>query len=176
MEISFGESLLELVLRGIPEGFLYIFAGYAISKYKIHTKRFVLSGFLLALVGYLVRFFLPVQFGIHIIFILIGCFLILNLLNKIPLLRAISASLILIIVAFVTEILNALVIALIKGIPMQEIMKDSALLEGLFNSPMEKLLMGIPSLVVMALIFGIIYYVSYRKNKLKDAFITEDIE
>ena len=160
-------SVVEIVLRGIPEGFLFIFAGHAISNSKIDLKRFLLSGSLLALIGSLIRY-LPINFGVHSFLIIFVCIIILNNICKIPLIKAISSSLIIMIVGFATESINGLFLQYVLKKDMDMILNNS--------NPLVKVYYGIPSLILMGLIIWIVYYINKKRREKKNVSDREDIE
>jgi len=168
-------TLLEFFLRGIPEGYLFIFAGYTFSKTKLNTKKLIFSGFVLGVIGYLVRF-LPISFGVHSVLILIACIVMLNTWHKIPLIKAISAGMIIMIIAFSAEIVNGLLIAVSQGIKIVDIIQNPSVNNIEFANATQKLIYGLPSLLFMWLVV-LVFYVTYkRKDKLIDASDSNDIE
>lgn len=153
----FNAPLIEFLLRGIPESLLFIFAGYAFSKSRIDFKRFLIGGFLFSVIGYLIKL-LPINFGIHSVLVIIACIIVLNNINKIPLMRAISSSLIVTIIGFASESLNALFI--------QNVLKKD--LNVIFENSIQKTLYGLPSMALMGIVIGIVYFICYKKDKLVD--------
>ena len=168
-------TLLEFFLRGIPEGFLFIFAGYTFSKTRVNVKKFIISGFVLGMIGYLVRF-LPISFGVHSVLILIACILMLNAIHKIPLIKAISSGLIMMIIAFAAEIINGILIAFFRGFSLLEIIHDFKVIDIEFVNATQKLLYGLPSLTIMGLVLTVIYMTYKKKDKLTDAVDRKNIE
>jgi hypothetical protein len=158
-------TVVEFFFRLIPEAFLFIFAGYAFSKTKVNLKRYLLSGAVLSIIGYLVRM-LPINFGIHSVLILVACIVLLVTINKIPMMKAVSASLIIMIVGFAAEALNGIFIQNVLG-------KD---MELIFQDPSQKVLYGLPSLGLMGLIIAIVYIIHYKRDKLTDVLNREDIK
>ena len=168
-------SLLEFVLRGIPEGFLFIFAGYTFSKTKVDFKKFLLAGALLSLLGYAIRL-LPIHFGIHSVLVLIVCIILLSIISNISIMKAVSATFIMLIIGFAAEILNIVVLALVKGMDTMELFNNQELLDGLFTSEKERILLSFPSIGFMAIIVISFYMVYKQKGKLQDASDRKDFE
>lgn len=146
-------TLLEFFVRGIPEAFLFILAAHAFSKSKIHKNRYILSSLLYNCIVYTIRL-LPIQYGIHSVlnvFVLI----VLNVnLNKINLIKTIQASIITILLQFMCEGINVLII--------QHVFKAD--MNYIFNEPVLKTLYGLPAVVIFACIV-ILYYIRLKKRK-----------
>ena len=70
-------SCFEFLFRTIPEGLLFILAIYIFSGVKFEVKRFLVSGFVLAIVTFLVRM-LPISYGIHTMLNIIIFFIIID--------------------------------------------------------------------------------------------------
>ena len=168
-------TVLEFILRGIPEGYLFIFAGYTFSKTRLNIRKFIVSGLLLGIIGYLVRF-LPISFGVHSVLILIACIVMLHTVHKIPLIKAISSGMAIMLIAFAAEILNGALIALIRGFRLTELVHDPQLINIEFANATQKLIYGIPSLTLMWLVVIIFYTIYKKKDKLIDAYDRKDIE
>lgn len=146
-------SLLELFFRAIPEAFLFIFAIYAFSKTAINIKKYLISSILFVIIAYSIKF-LPIQYGVHTILIFISMIPLTVNINKIHILKAIQSSIIVIILQFICEAINIFII--------QNIFKMD--LNYVFNNPTLKILYGIPSLLIFALIVTL-YYVRLLRRK-----------
>ena len=99
----------EFFARGLPEGFLFIFAAYTFSKNYINIKRYILSSIIYVIIAYTIRF-LPINYGVHTI---LNLFIFITLtvnINKINLVEAIRANLISVILLFTCEGINVLII------------------------------------------------------------------
>ncbi|MGL4738757.1 MAG: hypothetical protein ACRCW2_14990, partial [Cellulosilyticaceae bacterium] len=64
--IKLNLSMIEFLLRAIPEGFIVIFGVYAFSKTRVVKKNLLIAGSILALSLYLIRA-IPISYGIHTI-------------------------------------------------------------------------------------------------------------
>jgi len=62
-------SIVELIIRGIPEGLLFMWACGTLSKTKILLSRYLVSTIILVVVSYNVRN-LPISIGINTLLIL----------------------------------------------------------------------------------------------------------
>lgn len=146
-------SWFEFIVRGIPEEFLFVFAVHAFTKTGINLKKYLLSGTVLWVLAYLIRF-LPIQYGIHTILGLIVLILLVNFINKIDIIKTIRAAIIAFILEFVFEGLNLFFIQFVLKIDMDMMM----------NNPILKPLYGLPSIILFG-IFVIAYYFRLSKRK-----------
>ena len=151
--------LLELFLRGIPEGFLIIFSVYAFSKTIVNKKRYLISSIIFLVAVYLIRL-LPIQFAVHTILGLIMTIVLTVNINKIPIIKSIQACIVATIVESICEGLNILVIQYVFRLDINYV----------FNEPTLKIVFGIPSLLIFACI-AIFYYISkFKRKELRDVF------
>ena len=146
-------SLLELLIRVIPEIAIYMWACYLLSKTKFHLNRYLVSIIVLTLATYMVRS-LPISLGINTVLSL-GLLIIINInINKISVIKSISISVSIIILESLCELINMLMIKyLLKA--------DLTLV---FNNPFVKTIYGIPSLVLFVLSIIIINAVLNKKK------------
>lgn len=134
-------SIWELIFRTIPEGFVFIFASYAIAGKKIEKDKYILSSILLGVIGYLIRM-LPIHFGVHTILLIMVHILMTSLINGIEVKRAVSAALISVIIMFLSEGLNVVMLDKIFNVEFQDVM----------SNVYTKLLYGIPSFILFTII------------------------
>lgn len=156
-------SVVELFLRLIPEGFLFMFAGYVFSKVPLNKGRFVRSSIMLAIVGYLIRL-LPINFGVHSILAIIAFITLSIVINKISSVKSIIAAIIIFITQFTSEFISFI------------IMKEMIILDinGIMSNPIKKLIFGMPSLAMTACIVGMYYFILLKRNQLKRNLNTSD--
>ena len=146
-------TLIEFLVRDIPEAFLFIFAAYAFSKTAVKVKRYLASSILLAVMVYFIRS-LPIQYGVNtILSIIIFIVLIINI-NQIDTIKSIKVVVITVILEFICEGINIFII--------QSILKLNV--NYIFSDPILKILYGIPSLLLMGCIIAI-YYIRLLKRK-----------
>ncbi len=145
-------SILEFILRTLPESCILILAGYVFSKRKIHKKNFCLSSMVLATVTYLVRI-LPIHFGVHTIILIMAYILVCVWINNIDTIKAISAVLVSASMLFVFEGINFYLL-----VNLFKIKTEIA-----FNKPILKILYLYPSLIL----FGIVIFLAYKKLRLR---------
>ena len=146
-------TLMEFFTRGLPEAFLFIFAAYAFSKRFIDIKKYIISSVLYGFMAYMVRF-LPIHYGVHTIMnVFIIIILTVNI-NNIDLISSIRSAITVIILQFICEGINVLIIQYILRVDMNYV----------FNDPVLKTLYGIPSIIVFACV-AITYYIRLLRRK-----------
>jgi hypothetical protein len=148
-------SIVELFFRMIPESFLFIYATYVFSKKAIALRSFILSSILLGISTYVIRL-LPIHSGINNI-LSMAVFIVLSAkVNRIDLVKSIQVVFMSIILGFICEGINVL---LIKYVFMQDI-------NFIFNDPKLKMFYGIPSLLLYSLIlFMVIFFYKMQSKK-----------
>lgn len=157
-------TLLEFFLRGLPEDFLLTFAVYAFSKTVINAKKYIISSILLTLIVYLIRF-LPIQIGVNTILNIFGLIFLTVNINKISIIKSIQACIMTIILEFICEGINMLVIQYIFKLNINSVFKEPTL----------KILYGIPSLLIFACFITLYYMKKLKKKELGDVFNGEII-
>ncbi len=148
-------TLFEFLIRGIPESFFFVLAIYAFAKKRIQWVPFLISGVILILITYGVRF-LPINFGVHIVFNLIALVLLSVFLNKIDILTSVKGAMFAVLSMVLCEALNVLVLQLIYGDKLTDIIGDS----------FRKAVAGTPGFVVYMVIVTTYYILSMRKVKI----------
>ncbi|WP_298845863.1 hypothetical protein [Clostridium sp.] len=145
--------LLELLIRGIPEGAIYIWACYILSKTKFHLNRYLLSTALLVFITFIVRR-LPISLGINTVLSLCLLIIINIKINKISIIKSISISVSIIILASLCELINMLMIKYLFKSDLTHV----------WNNPFLKTIYGIPSLVLFVLSIIIINVILNKKK------------
>lgn len=149
-------TLLEGLIRGVPEAFIMVLAMYAFSNKKLDEKKYLISSLTIAIIMYLVRI-LPISYGVHTIlnvFVLI--FLTFNV-NKIDLIVSIKSSILVLLTLFICESTNIWLVHSVLNCD----------LDVLFNNPMKKIISGIPSTIMFATIVTSCYILASQKGKLR---------
>ncbi|MFT5872828.1 MAG: hypothetical protein ACI8WT_001765 [Clostridium sp.] len=134
-------SLIEFILRVIPEAFLIIMSINLFSYKRIDSKRYITSSIFIAISTYLVRM-LPINYSVHTIINMIIFILISVSINKISIIKAISSVLKVIITISICEFINVVVLDKIMKLDIQTI----------YNEPLKKILYSMPSLVMFSII------------------------
>lgn len=146
-------TVWEMIFRGIPEGAVFIFLGYVLSNKKVNILRLILSAIIFSLSTYTVRL-LPIKFGIHSLIIGLLTVFILNIINKINLLKSFITAFLSIVVLYICEWINIIILKKIIGQAFYT----------LRERPMENILYNYPALV---LFFIIVLIIKYFFNKSK---------
>lgn len=146
-------SFLELVTRGVPESFLFVYSVYIITNTKIDNKKYFLSSIMLALIGFFNRL-LPISYGIHTILNIIVLVILSTYIIKINVLQSIKASLLICIIMFICEGVNMFLIQILYGDNIVKVL----------TNPVLKTLYGIPSLIMTTIIILIIKFLLNKKR------------
>lgn len=147
-------SLLELFLRLIPEGIIISFALYILSNVKIDKKKLLISGVIFGISIYLIRL-LPIHFGVHTILLIIIYIVISVNFNKINLLKAISSSLVTLMILSACDFINFFMIVHVFNISIEYLLKD----------PLTKTLLGLPGLGLFFIIILVFYKIKYKNSE-----------
>lgn len=149
-------TLLELIIKGIPEAIIFTLGMYAFSKTKIRKetwKKFVLFALLMFTWTYIVRL-LPINYGVNMMLVLIFTIFLGAMFLKIPLFQCVKASL-----------LNAVAIVLGEGL-------NFLLLQGVYGTQRTQEIIGDPFLkaintIPSTFVFGVIVLIAYYFNVLR---------
>jgi hypothetical protein len=144
---------IEFFLRAVPEGFLFIFAVYIFSKTNIIKKKYIVSSVLFAVIMFIVRL-LPINYGVHTILGLMFLVILTSTYNKVDVIKSMRSALILVLIQFLTEGINILILNLIPNINIYTLVED----------PIIKAIVGLPSLIMATLVVYIFYAVNKKKE------------
>lgn len=147
-------SPIEFILRGLPEGFLVIFAVYIFSKAKIDKKKYLVTSIIFSLIIYIVRL-LPISYGVHMILSLFSLLLIIVFYNKIDVIKGIKSIIFIYLIQLISELINVLILN-IMNIDLEVLSLD----------PVYKNILGFPSLIITAIIIYIIFRFNKKRRKL----------
>lgn len=147
----FKVHFIEMFIRAIPEQTLLVIGSYILSRTKLNVKKALLSGIIMGVSLYIFRL-LPVQFGFHTLFAILLLAFLNYKVNKINLIKSIEVSSLNYILLFASETFLALI--------LQSIFKVN--LDMVFQNPIRKTLLGIPSLII----FVIFIYLIDRIQKI----------
>lgn len=143
---------IEFLLRGIPEGFLFILSIYVFSKVNINKKRYIISSLLYSITTYIIRL-LPINYGVHTILSLLFLGILIIYYNKIDVVKALRGTIIIFLIQFLTEGINVILLNIM-----------SIDIDNLSNDPLMKSALGIPSLLFSYLIVCLFYFINKRKR------------
>jgi len=149
-------TLLEFFTRGLPEAFIFILAAYAFSKKIINIQKYIISSLLFVILVYTIRS-LPIHYGVHAILNIFIFIVITVNINKIELIKSMRAGIIAIILEFLCEGINVLII--------QYIFKAD--INYVFKEPVLKILYGIPSMLIFAILVNVYYIILLKRKELK---------
>lgn len=156
-------SLTQLLIIGIPQGFLIVLALYILTRTKINLGKYLSLSVVFTLTTYLVRF-LPISIGVNSMLsflVLILIFLIVYKLDLIKIINLIINTLVILLVVCISEIVNAFSLKLFFGIT-QKTLNES--------TPLLKSICMIPSNVMLVLFVLISHLVikNYLKKEKED--------
>jgi hypothetical protein len=151
---AFLSSLIELAIKGIPEGLLDVLAIYIFTKTPFEKKKFlfVCAPFIIAV--YIIRW-LPINYGVNTMLNLLVLIILFVAVNKTEISRVIISVIAVTVLLFLSEELNILLLTTVYGTS-----KTAELL----TSTLGKTLYGIPSTIF----YGIGIYISYSIIKKRD--------
>ncbi|KNZ41768.1 hypothetical protein [Acetobacterium bakii] len=146
-------SILEIILKGIPENLIFTLGLFAFTKTRIKSKPYWIAAIMIFVAVYILRL-MPINYSVNIMINVIFCTVLgINVL-KISLLQSVKANLLTFSAILVGEATNYFLLQSICGSQkMLEIMGD----------PMTKVIYTIPSTIV----FGAIIFTAYYFNVIK---------
>jgi hypothetical protein len=146
--------IIELFLRAIPEGLIFVFAVYVFSKTTVNRNRYILSSMLFGVIAYSIRL-LPIDYGIHTVITLIVYIALVTNVNKIYIVKSIQLCIINFIIMFLCEGINMIIIKFVLKKDLEVIAQNSAL-KAVYTSP---------SILIFACIIAIYYFRTVKKSK-----------
>lgn len=118
------QPIYSLFLRMIPENFLVLYSICILTSSKFNYKKLLISSIIGGTVLYLIRF-LPIHFGVHtILIILFNIFLVVKF-NGIEIQKAISGSLMAVIICFVADMIIIFLYTKIFQFPSEIILNQT---------------------------------------------------
>jgi hypothetical protein len=145
------QPIIAFFINNIPTGILAIYSVYMISRIKLEWGKIIFSGFVFAVLIYIIRM-LPVKFGTHTIILMCFYVLILIKINHIDILKAVKGCVIFIVLLYISEIVSFKLMSGIIGLDLEEIAADPLLLASL----------SIPSLIFVFITVNIICLIKNR--------------
>jgi hypothetical protein len=155
-------SLIQLIIIGVPQGFLLVGWVYVSTKTKFDIKKYLILSLIFTLATYFIRF-LPIAVGVNTMLsmlILILAFQLVYRFNLQKIIKLIISVIGVILVITASELLNGILLNVIFGqAKAQELINSS--------SPLTKSLSFIPSNVVFAVALLVLYMVFSKMGKNK---------
>lgn len=153
-------SLIELLIKGMPEGIISIFGLFILTKTKFDLKKFLFSSISLIFLTYLIRF-LPLSYGVNTMLSLLVIIVIAVVLNSIDLSKSIKATLIIAAIIILSETIT---------VGFMQIYLGKEKLNLIMGEPISKSIASIPSTLIYGIVVAVIFFVyrrkfSYKKDK-----------
>lgn len=150
-------SLLEVIVKGIPESLLVILCVYFFCKIKPKRNQLIMIWLVHVVITYLARVLLP-GFGMPLLINVVILVILFNTFLKVPMAKVINGALITILFVILAEALNFLLIKVFFGDKMEAIMADPSL----------KVIYTIPSTVTLAILVFVLYYFNFIRKQKKN--------
>lgn len=144
---------IEIILRAIPEGLLYMLGLYIFSNTNIIKAKYIVSSIIIGLSIYIFRT-LPVSYGVHTVLTILLIVFVSSTYNKIEVIFSIKSTIIMFIIQFLSEGINILLLKLIPGLD----------LDRLFSIAIYKNLLGVPSLFISLITLLLLKKYFYKKK------------
>ena len=151
---SISISLIELIVKGIPEGLLDVLAVFIITRQPFVTKKYIIISVVFILSNYLIRL-LPINFGVNTMIGLLILVLLFVFFTKTDVPKLIKSTIIILITLFLCEMANVAILTLIFG---------QTKLDDILLDPMLKAAYGVPSTVLFGLSVFIMSKIVKKKN------------
>ena len=146
-------SLIEFLLRTIPEAFMITYAIILLSnKIGIGIKKYLLYSLVLSVSTFLIRMF-PISFGLHIIINIIVTISIMTIVG-IPLIKSIHNTFFMYFILSISEFIN---IGILKSFNVNSYLDGANVIK--------RLLAGSPSLFITIIFILIIKFISKREER-----------
>lgn len=143
-------TLIECILRGLPETILFVWAMYLLNDTPMKYIRIIFTAIIITIIIFIIRL-LPINLGINS-FLAIILLIYLNIvINKFTIKQSISTTILIFAIEYFAEMINMIVLQFLK--------LD---VNTLFKDPMNKVLYSSPSLVLLIIIVLIIYKAKER--------------
>ena len=146
------QDILSLITRMIPEAFIIIYSIYILTKSKVNIKRILISSIIGGIGIYIIRL-LPIHFGVHTILSIMMYIVLAVKLNKIDMYKAITITLVSIIILFVLDFMFAIIYS--------KILQLSS--ELLFGGGLISNITGIPPLILFFIVIRFIVHIKEKK-------------
>lgn len=145
--------ILALIFQGIPEQIAVAALAFVIANIPLIWKRIVLIGTIIAVSSYILRFFLPITFGIHTVLMIGLLFVLLIVLGKGNINSSLLASLLSFLSLIVAETICLSILMPLFG----------ATLESMTTDAPTRIVVGLPQVFVIL----ILTYVIYKFKKIR---------
>lgn len=158
-------TLLDLILKGIPESAIFMLGSYAFSKTKIIAKQYWSVALMFFVAVYIIRL-LPINYGINTLLSVIVSAILGIVIIKITFFKAIKAALLTSLAVLIGEGVNLFLLQVAYG--AQKTLE-------IIGDPIAKTINTIPSTIVFGMIIFTVYYFNVIHMKgTKDADIKQE--
>jgi uncharacterized membrane protein len=132
-------SIAMLFLKGIPEGFLVAWGMQILTSTRVEKKKYLMLSGLYIVITYLIRF-LPITLGINTVlslFVMIFSYQLVYHVGLTKMVRAMIASVIILVFTAVSEILNVVLLTVLYGSEQANVLVTSGneLAQAIYTSP-----------------------------------------
>lgn len=150
-------SILEFFLRIIPETLLLILGIYLLlnKSVKENKKVYIISSLIVSISIYLIRL-LPIHFGVHTIITITVYIIVSVLINKIEINKAITYSIVVMMILLIGEFINLSV--------LNSIFKSN--IDFILNNKLLKVIFFYPSLIIFMVVILFIYKFNGNKQNI----------
>lgn len=149
-------SIVEFMIRAVPEMFVLVLAAYMFSKEKIEIKKYIITSIALCIGVVFIRL-LPITYGVHTMLNIILMTILVVMINKIDIIKAIRSSVIITMILFMCEGANIFILSNIFNVNLEIVAAE----------PKLKTIYGYPSLVLFSVCIVLYYNFIYKKKVLK---------
>jgi hypothetical protein len=150
-------SWMELLIKGIPEGFLDVLAVYVLTRTKIDIKKYITMSLIFIVLIYLVRL-LPISNGVNTILALLILVALFVFIPKVEPAKIIISTVVVAILLIISETINGAILFSIFG---EETTRS------FFENPLSRSISGTPSTVIFALFILISHLILSKRGKAK---------
>ncbi len=132
-------SIAMLLLKGIPEGFLVAWGMQILTSTRVEKKKYLMLSGLYIVITYLIRF-LPITLGINTVlslFVMIFSYQLVYHVGLTKMVRAMIASVIILVFTAVSEILNVVLLTVLYGSEQANVLVNSGneLTQAIYTAP-----------------------------------------
>ncbi|GKU26983.1 hypothetical protein [Clostridium folliculivorans] len=148
-------TLIESILRGLPEAILFVWAIYLLTQTPMKYTKIMLTASISTFITFIIRL-LPINLGINSILSLVLLIYLNIKINKISIKQSLSTTILVFIIEYIAEMINIVILQLLKF----DIAK-------LFQNPINKVLYALPSLVLLIIFVLIVHNIKIKYLSLK---------
>lgn len=149
-------NIFEIIIKGIPEGLLFVYSVFVFTKTKFSVKQYLLTVLIFTLFVIMIKW-LPIGSGANSMLYIIFLIVLMITMGKVPIQKAFVAVLITAVLIGISEFFNVVLLNSLYG-------KEQTVI--LISNPDTKIICGIPSTLIFALSLLILRIGIYRDKLL----------